>query len=38
MRVYADTSFLVRLVSIEPESADAMAEFRRLEFPELFFL
>ncbi|MDB6038996.1 MAG: hypothetical protein JWM99_2837 [Verrucomicrobiales bacterium] len=38
MRVYADTSFLVRLVSIEPGSAEAMAEFRRLEFPELFFL
>lgn len=38
MRAYADTSFLVRLLTDEPGSAAAMAEFRRLEFPPLFFL
>ncbi len=38
MRAYADTSFLVRLVTTEPGSAEAMAEFRRLGFPPLFFL
>jgi predicted nucleic acid-binding protein len=38
MRAYADTSFLVRLVAMEPGSEEAMAEFRRLDFPPLFFL
>jgi predicted nucleic acid-binding protein len=38
MRVYADTSFLVRLVTTEPGSVEAMAEFRRLDFPSLFYL
>jgi predicted nucleic acid-binding protein len=38
MRAYADTSFLVRLVTDEHGSEAAMAEFRRLEFPPLFFL
>jgi predicted nucleic acid-binding protein len=38
MRAYADTSFLVRLVRDEAGSEAAMAEFRRLEFPPLFFL
>ena len=38
MRAYADTSFLVKLVTTEPGSAEAMAEFRRLDFPRLFFL
>jgi predicted nucleic acid-binding protein len=38
MRAYADTSFLVRLVADEPGSEAAMAEFRRLDFPALFFL
>ena len=38
MRAYADTSFLVRLMTDEPGSEDAMAEFRRLKFPPLFFL
>ena len=38
MRVYADTSFLVRLVNREPASEAAMAEYRRLHFPPLFFL
>ncbi len=38
MRAYADTSFLVRLVTTEPSSEGAVAEFRRLGFPPLFFL
>jgi predicted nucleic acid-binding protein len=38
MRVYADTSFLVKLVTTETGSEEAMAEFRRLGFPPLFFL
>jgi hypothetical protein len=38
MRAYADTSFLVRLVTTEAGSEQAMAEFRRLDFPRLFFL
>jgi predicted nucleic acid-binding protein len=38
MRAYADTSFLVKLVTTEPGSEEAMAEFRRLDFPPLFFL
>jgi predicted nucleic acid-binding protein len=38
MRVYADTSFLVRLVLDEAGSQAAMAEFRRLDFPSVFFL
>jgi predicted nucleic acid-binding protein len=38
MRAYADTSFLVKLVTDEPGSEGAMAEFRRVEFPPLFFL
>ena len=38
MRAYADTSFLVKLVTGESGSEAAMAEFRRLEFPPLFFL
>ena len=38
MRVYADTSFLVRLLIDESGSRAAMAEFRRLDFAPLFFL
>src|SRR6185503_6937799 len=38
MRTYADTSFVVKLVTIEPGSEEAMAEFRRLKFPPLYFL
>lgn len=38
MRAYADTSFLVKLVTEEPGSKSAMAEFRRLDFPPLFFV
>src|SRR5258706_16257142 len=38
MRAYADTSFLVRLVLNEAGSQAAMAEFRRLNYPPLYFL
>jgi len=38
VRTYADTSFLVKLLTAEPGSEEAMAEFRRLEFPRLFYL
>jgi predicted nucleic acid-binding protein len=38
MRAYADTSFLVKLLTTEPGSEEAMGEFRRLAFPHLFFL
>jgi predicted nucleic acid-binding protein len=38
MRVYADTSFLVKLVADEPGSEAAIAQFRRLDFPPLFYL
>ena len=38
MKAYADTSFLVKLVTREPGSQEAMAEFRRLGLPRLIFL
>jgi predicted nucleic acid-binding protein len=38
MRTYADTSFLVKLVTDESGSEAAMSEFRRFDFPPLFFL
>lgn len=38
MRVYADTSFLVKLVTTEAGSEEAVAEFRGLDFPRPFFL
>src|SRR5689334_11728564 len=38
MRVYGDTSFLVKLVTEEAGSTEAMSEFRRLDFPPLYFL
>ena len=38
MRAYADTSFLVKLVTDEPGSEATMAECRRLDFPPFFFL
>lgn len=38
MRVYADSSFILRLLTIDPESEEAMAEYRRLDCPRLFFL
>jgi predicted nucleic acid-binding protein len=38
MKAYADTSFLVKLMTREPGSLEAMAEFRRLGLPRLIFL
>lgn len=38
MRAYADTSFLVKLLTGELGSEKAMAEFRRLGFPPLYFV
>lgn len=38
MRTYADTSFLVKLLSEEPGAAGAVAEYRRLHRPRLFYL
>ena len=38
MRAYADSSFILRLVIVEAESEGAMAEYRRLDYPPLFFL
>jgi predicted nucleic acid-binding protein len=38
MRIYADTSFLVRLVTEEPGTDAAMADYHRLGRPAIFFL
>jgi predicted nucleic acid-binding protein len=38
MRVYADTSFLVRLVTDEPGTDAAIADYRRLGSPAMFYL
>jgi len=38
MRAYADSSFLVKLLSQEPDSSLAVGEYRRLGRPPLFFL
>jgi predicted nucleic acid-binding protein len=38
MRVYADTSFLAKLLTQEPGTATAVAEYRRLGRPAVFFL
>ena len=38
MRVYADTSFLVKLLSAEADSEVATAQYRKLGLPPLFFL
>lgn len=38
MRVYADSSFIVRLVTAEPDSELAVDEYRRLDRPRLFYL
>ena len=38
MRAYADSSFILRLVIVEAESEGAMAEYRRLDYPPMFFL
>jgi predicted nucleic acid-binding protein len=38
VRAYADSSFIVRLVTVEAESENAMAEYRRLDYPSLYYL
>lgn len=38
MRVYADTSFLVRLITAEPGTEAAMADYHRLGRPAMFYL
>jgi predicted nucleic acid-binding protein len=37
VRAYADSSFILRLVTVEAESEDMMAEYRRLDYPPLFY-
>ena len=38
MRAYADSSFILRLVTSEADSLQAIAEYRRLDSPKLFYL
>ncbi len=38
MRAYADSSFILRLVTAEADSESAIAEYRRIGLPSLFFL
>lgn len=38
MRVYADTSFLVKLLTQEPGTKTAVADYRRVGRPPVFFL
>lgn len=38
MRTYADTSFLVKLLGEEAGAGEAVAEYRRLHRPRLFYL
>jgi predicted nucleic acid-binding protein len=38
VRAYADSSFILRLVTVDAGSEDAMTEYRRLDYPPLFFL
>ena len=38
MRAYADTSFLVKLLTQEPGTTSAVADYRRLGRPPVFFL
>lgn len=38
MRAYADSSFILRLVTGEEDSPQAIAEYRRLDSPKLFYL
>src|SRR6516165_8284206 len=38
MRTYADSSFILRLVTGEADSPQVIAEYRRLLAPKLFFL
>jgi predicted nucleic acid-binding protein len=37
VRAYADSSFILRLVAEEAESQHAVAEYRRLGYPRLFY-
>lgn len=38
MRIYADSSFILRLITTEEDSRETVAEYRRLGSPALFFL
>ena len=38
MRAYADSSFILRLVTAETDSEATIAEYRRVRKPQLFFL
>lgn len=38
MRAYADSSFILRLVTAEMDSPQTIAEYRRLDSPPLFYL
>jgi hypothetical protein len=38
VRVYADSSFILRLITAEPGSPGAIAEYRRLNNPSIFYL
>jgi predicted nucleic acid-binding protein len=38
VRTYADSSFIVRLITAEADSAEVIAEYRRIGKPQLFFL
>ena len=38
MRAYADTSFLVKLLTQEPGTVEAVSDYRRLGRPPVFFL
>ena len=38
MRAYADSSFILRLVTAEADSEEVIAEYRRIGKPPLFFL
>jgi hypothetical protein len=38
VRAYADSSFILRLVIVDADSESAMAEYRRLDYPPLFYL
>lgn len=38
MRTYADSSFILRLITMEVDSESTIAEYRRIGLPSLFFL
>jgi predicted nucleic acid-binding protein len=38
VRAYADSSFILRLITAEADSGAAIAEYRRIGLPQLFFL